>query len=37
LQVQVIETDQRELLCCLIILAANNAGLEPNEDDITFQ
>jgi len=33
----IIETDQRELLCSLIILAANNAGLVSNEDDITFQ
>jgi len=34
---RIIETDQRELLCSLIILAANNAGLGSNEDDITFQ
>jgi hypothetical protein len=33
----IIETDQRELLCALIILAANNAGLVSNEDDITYQ
>jgi hypothetical protein len=33
----IIETDQREILCSLIILAANNAGLASNEDDITFQ
>ncbi len=31
----IIETDQREQLCELIITAAKHAGIESNEDDIT--
>jgi hypothetical protein len=31
----IIETDQREQLCELIITAANHAGLESNVDDVT--
>jgi hypothetical protein len=33
----IIETDQREMLCELIISAALEAGLEPEEYDITEQ
>jgi hypothetical protein len=33
----IIETDQREDLCALIILAAKNAGLASINGDITYQ
>ncbi len=34
---RLIETDQREQLCMLIISAANKTGLVSSEDDITLQ
>lgn len=32
-----IETDEREQLCDIIIAAAQQAGLETDEDDITYE
>lgn len=32
-----IETSEREQLCDIIIAAAQQAGLESDEDDITYE